>query len=252
MDAAELQRIKDLLPTSLGSEEIREQIAADILRRSVFSARMESARYLAQLREITAQIVAGEINQARARELLLGELSRMGHSPLDGGGITNPASITRLNLIVDTQRQMAASAANMMNETPGTLAAFPAYELVRMVGKQTPRPDWAQRWAAAGTACGFEGALQDRFMALKSSPIWQRLGDGEGGWRDTLGNPFPPFAFNSGMAWRDVPADEARRAGLVPPAEMEPQRPVLTPGERDIAEAAERLGFADMFADLEI
>ena len=41
MDPAEIIRIKELLPTSLGSDEVREQIAADILRRSIFSARME-------------------------------------------------------------------------------------------------------------------------------------------------------------------------------------------------------------------
>ena len=54
MNAAEIERIKDLLPTSLGSEEIRRNVAADILRRSVFSARMESARYLARVREVCA------------------------------------------------------------------------------------------------------------------------------------------------------------------------------------------------------
>ena len=43
MNPADIMRIKELLPTDLGSDELREQIAADILRRSVFSARMESA-----------------------------------------------------------------------------------------------------------------------------------------------------------------------------------------------------------------
>lgn len=43
MTPEEIQRVKDLLPTTLGSEEIRGTIAADILRRSVFSARMASA-----------------------------------------------------------------------------------------------------------------------------------------------------------------------------------------------------------------
>ena len=247
---ADIQRIKDLLPTSLGSDELRSSTASDILRRSVFSARMESARYLAKIREVAAQIVDGTVNQARARELLLEELSRMGHAPSDGGGLANPASIRRLNLIVDTQRQMAASASSMMNETAGTLAAFPAYELVRFVGKRVPRPDWDLRWSAAGDSVGWEGALRGRFMALKDSPIWQAIGDGAGGFRDTLGNPFPPFAFSSGMAWREVSSDEARSAGLEIPDGMRPNRPDLSPGERDIADAAERLGFADMFADL--
>ena len=40
MDPAEIMRIKALLPTDLGSDEVKERYAADILRRSVFSARM--------------------------------------------------------------------------------------------------------------------------------------------------------------------------------------------------------------------
>ena len=56
-------RLKELLPTSLGSAEIREQIARDILRRSVFSARMECARYLADSPERrTSEISAARFN----------------------------------------------------------------------------------------------------------------------------------------------------------------------------------------------
>ena len=54
MTPEDIQRVKDLLPTTLGSEEIRGTIAADILRRSVFSARMASATYLAQIRHLDA------------------------------------------------------------------------------------------------------------------------------------------------------------------------------------------------------
>ena len=59
------------------------------------------------------------------------------------------------------------------------------------------------------------------FVALKSSPIWQALGDGVGGFKDTLGNPYPPFAFGSGMGWTDVSADDAASLGL----ETHPQAP---------------------------
>ena len=100
MTSADIIRIKDLLPTAMGSDELREQVARDILRRSVFSARMESARYLALVRDVCAEFAAGEINRAQAMERLMAELARMGHSPIDGGGLTNPASIKRLDLIV--------------------------------------------------------------------------------------------------------------------------------------------------------
>ena len=52
-------------------------------------------------------------------------------------------------------------------------------------------------------------------VALKSSPIWQALGDGAGGFRDTLGNPYPPFAFGSSYAWVHVDRLEARELGLL-------------------------------------
>ena len=260
MDPAEIIRIKGLLPTDLGSDEVREQLAADILRRSIFSARMEDLRHLAAIRDVCADVVAGAINQATARERLLASLARMGHSPLDEGGISNPASIKRLDLIIDTQRQMATSVANIAAETPATLEEWPAVELTRFVGKSVPRADWAERWNAAGESVGWEGAAKGvggfpdwRMVALKASPIWQALGDGAGGYKDTLGNPFPPFAYGSGLAWADVSRDEAIELGLIQPDEQVPAPAALSlsPSEEDIADAVSRLGFDDdVFTDL--
>ena len=243
MTAADIQRIKDLLPTSLGSDELRSSIASDILRRSVFSARMESARYLARIREVCAQVSEGSINQATARARLLETLAQMGHSPLDGGGLANPASIRRLNLIVDTQRQMAASVSRIQTQTPAVLERWPAWELTRLVGKAVPREDWPARWRNAGESIGWEGALKDRFIALKTSPIWQALGDGAGGFRDTLGNPYPPFAYSSGMAWVAVDRETCERLGLSGPKPETVPSASLSPAEKDIADAASRLGF---------
>ena len=246
MTAADVIRVKELLPTSLGSDEIREQIARDILQRSIFSARMESARYLAKVRDVCAQIAAGEINQADARLKLVTLLEQMGHSPLDEGGLMNPASLRRLNLILDTQQQMAASVATLAEQTDDVVYLYPAWELTRFVEPRTvPRPDWDRRWAAAGRSCGFEGALKDRLIALKSSPIWAALGNGAGGYRDTLGNPYPPFAFGSGMDWDDVGREECIKLGLVKEDEeiMRPGRASLSPEDAEIIAAAERYGF---------
>ena len=248
MTAEDVIRIKELLPTSLGSDDIREQIAREILQRSIFSARMESARFLAKIRDVCAQIAAGEINQADARLKLVTLLEQMGHSPQDGGGIANPASIRRLNLIIDTQRQMAASVAVLSEQTEATVTMWPAWELTRLETRAVPRPDWDRRWAAAGLACNFEGALKDRLIALKTSPIWQHLGNGAGGYRDTLGNPYPPFAFSSGMDWVEVDRDKCIALGLIKEDEdiAAPSLASLTPGERDIAEAVERYGFPQL------
>jgi hypothetical protein len=243
MSPADVIRIKELLPTRLGSDEVRERIARDILSRSVFSARMESARHLAKIRDVCAGVAAGEINQATARARLMEHLAAMGHSPLDEGGLANPASIVRLNLIIETQTQMAASVARMDAQTPAVVANWPAWRLERVEDRALPRKDWARRWAAAGEAVGWEGAVEGEMVALKDSPIWQALGDGAGGFRDTLGNPYPPFAYGSGMDWTDVDAEECAALGLSTGGANAPEAATLSPGEREIADAVKRLGF---------
>lgn len=250
MKPEEIERIKDLLPTTLGSEEVRGTIAADILRRSVFSARMASAPYLAKIRDVCARVLAGEINQATAVLELTRALGEMGYSPQDEGGLTNPASLRRLNLIIDTQTQMAASAARIDNQTEATVALWPAWELVRFEDRRVPRQDWARRWREAGNAVGWQGALKDRYIALKSSPIWAALGAGAGGFTDTLGNPYPPFAYSSGLDWMEVSADECKKLGLATGSAAKPPRAELTPGERDILDAVERYGFPQIGVDL--
>lgn len=250
MKPEDIERIKSLLPTTLGSEEIRGTIAADILRRSVFSARMASATYLAKIRDVCSRVLAGEINQATAVHELMQTLADMGHSPQDGGGLKNPASLRRLNLIVDTQTQMAASVARIDNQTESTIALWPAWELIRFESRRVPRQDWARRWRDAGDMVGWQGALQNRYIALKSSPIWAALGAGAGGFSDTLGNPYPPFAYSSGLDWREVTADECKRLGLSTGTATKPPRPQLAPGELSIEEAVRRYGFPQIGVDL--
>ena len=252
MKPEDVIRLKELLPTTLGSDEIREQLAGDILRRSIFSARMASAPYLAKVREVCTAMAAGRINAADARAQLLPILEQMGHSPQDEGGLKNPASIRRLNLILNTQRQMAASVARLSEETEATAFMDPAWELVRMGTRRVPREDWPARWRAAGNSVNWEGALQDRFIALKNSPIWAALGDGAGGFTDTLRNPYPPFAYSSGMDWRAVDRDTCIKLGLIRPDETAsvPSAPSLSPGERDIKDAIDRYGFDNLMEDL--
>ena len=252
MKPEDIIRIKELLPTDLGSDEIRGRIAKDILLRSIFSARMTSASYLAKIREVCEQMLAGRTNQAEARSALEGILDQMGHSMQDGGGLRNPASIRRINLILETQTQMAASVAQLQEQTDDVIEEWPAWELLRLEGRAVPRPDWAARWNAAGKSVSWEGAVEThvggRMVALKSSPIWQALGDGVGGFTDTLGNPFPPFAYSSGMGWEDVSREECERIGLLKPGEK-PGGSVggfsLAPSEDEVREAAKRYGFGD-------
>ena len=245
MTAEQLEMIKAILPTALASEEIRASIAAAILRQSVFSARMENARYLAQVREVCAQVVSGGMNLADARMVLTRTLRNMGHDTANAHGITDPASRRRLDLIIETRTEMAANAARVNSQTAGTCYAFPAWELVRYETRKMPR-DWPSRWKAAGNATGWVGASQDygEMVALKNSPIWEAIGRGAGGYRDTLGNPYPPFAFSSGMDWKGVKRARCIELGLItadtPP--QVPERVSVAPTDDEISEASQRAG----------
>ena len=246
----DILRVKALLPTTLGSEEIRERIAADILRRSVFSARMASMPYLAELREVLAQYAGGAVNRADATLALTRSLERLGHSPMDGNAITNPASQQRLDLILKTNRQMAASVARIEAQTPDTLDDFPGWELMRFSGRRVPREDWHRRWAAAGDAVGWQGAARHTgeypewsFIALKNSPIWAALGSGAGGFRDTLGNPYPPFAHGSGLDWDDVERDRCEALGILQPGQIiQMEKVSLAPDGAEVYEMSQRYG----------
>jgi len=60
-------------------------------------------------------------------------------------------------------------------------------------------------------------------VARKDDEIWDRIGDPDL-FDDALGNPYPPFAFNSGMDVADVERGEAEKLGLIDPNErVEPQ-----------------------------
>ena len=136
-------------------------------------------------------------------------------------------------------QEVASGAGQYLNQnlSPSVLDEYPALEFARMFERDVPRglkrgpkgalipvPDdnWPSRWAAAGAEAGdddwldWQGDAQTgRGVALKSSGIWQALGDGAGGYDDTLGNPFPPFAFNSGFMTTDLSRAEAVKLGLI-------------------------------------
>lgn len=89
-------------------------------------------------------------------------------------------------------------------------------------GELEPDPDnsWEARWQAACDAAGDDDASNafadtGRMVALKSSGVWQALGDGAGGYEDTLGNPYYPFAFNSSRVTEEVDGEDAEALGLL-------------------------------------
>jgi len=228
---------------------MRASIAADIRRRSILSARTFEEPYLRLVRDVSAKLAGGQMDDATARMHLQKWLDDSGYqAPPDlKGSLLDRSSARRINLILDTQRTMAASVANIQAETDASLSLFPAYELVRFGKSRVPRDDWHLRWKSAGDACGWEGASRTRMMARKDSPIWQELGNGAGGFTDTLENPYPPFAFGSSMDWMPVDRKTAEAEGI----EGTPGRTdaSLTPSEKEIADVLRKFG-PEFTADL--
>ena len=122
------------------------------------------------------------------------------------------------------------------NLSPEAVNNFPALALERMFSRDVPRGDkkvkgvveadvdpddaWPARWQEAGENCGeddswlpWEGDAQTgRGVALKSSAIWEALGNLRD---DSIGNPFAPFAWESGFRTTSVPRAECVRLGLL-------------------------------------
>ena len=232
------------LPTSLGSRDIQTRLGADLKRWSVFSAKIENLRALQTINDVVAKLIGGispEAQAARdrgeaplklsvpdAKHQLEQTFRKLGvgvDDPRDIGTIKDPNSDARLQLIVNTQENLAYGYGRYVaTQDPDTLDLWPCWELVRVSPVNVPRgfklglsgklvpvsgDSWPERWAKIGGQ-RFEG----RMIALKNDPIWERLGDPKV-FDDALGNPYPPFAFNSGFDVRDVSRKEAESLGVI-------------------------------------
>lgn len=245
---------KGLMPTSLDTVGLRA-LDAGIRRQAIFSARNSIVDSLKKIKEVVSsqvnptqetridpatgesrQVTVG-FNPATAREAIRSNLAQIGYAPSDdeAGTIKDLASTERINLVVKTNVELAQGAGNYIaGHDDDVLDAWPAQELYRQEGRDQPR-NWdgtnpkgdktltgfGSRWMFAAQASGDPDAARmlettGRMIALKSSGIWQALGDFE----DGLGNPYPPFAFNSGMWVRDVPRKTAESLGLIDPDEQ--------------------------------
>lgn len=189
---------------------------------ALFSARTTQESYLQMVRKHLMEVAAGTMTPQVAEAKLKQTLQNLGYKPEAGfpdnngrvpparrGSMTDLSSSRRIQLILDTNIKQARSLGQLAaSEDPMTLMIDPAWHLTRTGARKKPRGDWKRRWAEAGRACGWRGALKNKFVALKTSPIWQKIAEGAGGFKDAIGTPYPPFAFGSGLAWVSVGREE--------------------------------------------
>lgn len=216
-------------PTDLGSGDIKEYWTTKMREQAMFSARTTTKEYLDAVKDILHDYMTGvgevqeganagepiSMGKGRARMLMyekLMDLGLVGSADGDSKRIDDLASSIRLNLIIETQSQIAHSIDQLETASdPIQNILNPCWELVRDEYRDKPR-NWLDRWNTAAVLVAFEGVAKntDRMIAKKDSPIWQELGNAE----DGLGNPYPPFAFGSGMGWEIVTAEEIEDLGL--------------------------------------
>lgn len=219
-------RQRELLPTSASSAQLAELPAA-IRARSLFSARTANATYLQEVKDQVDELLQGNVNKATARAKLQDLLDALGYSPekhfgtpedaaippAEPGTLRDLSSDRRIKLLLETQERQAMNYGYMLQgQSDVARWQYPCWELVRIYPRGKERSDWPARWMQAGG--NFYGG--GRMIAPKDDPVWRELGS-SANFDDALDTSYPPFAFSSGMGWREVHRDECIALGVIPP-----------------------------------
>lgn len=237
--AALLSREREAMATALDTAGLRA-LGQEILGRAVFMARGVSAIYASKCKEVVDLLVSGAISEGQARTILGQTLDALvytaeggfpGHEgevpPAVRGSLQDLRSFRRLNLIIRTQLDLMTGAGEQARgHTPERLRQYPAWELVRLEARRVPR-DWEARWVIAGGKFTIPELVigepnRVRMIALKGDPVWGELGSYEN-FQDALGVDHPPFAFTSGMGWREISAADCKELGVTGPAGETPE-----------------------------
>ena len=238
IDAKKYAKSRVVTPTTEGSFDIRTAWGEDIMRRSLFSSRCTNAEILQDVSDKIDDLLSGKYNEATARaelQMLYRELDynpergfpgdvELGIPPAKEGSLLDLSSNQRIKLVLQTNEVQAS---NFAYRERGMDASsrwqYPAWELVRVYTKQVERgfretkdglqpvdgDDWPSRWEKAGGRL-----VGGRMVALKDDDIWNNLGSSRL-FDDGLDNPYPPFAFGSGMGIVEVDRADCMDLGLV-------------------------------------
>ena len=208
MTAAEFFANKTDLPTPLKTEEL-SLLPLEVRERAFFMAQVTNGEILQGFRDVTAQVLAGDMSPQEARRGLREHLTAQGYLPEPGkeGGLQDLSSVRRMNVVLDTNISMARNFAAEAKQTKAS-RAFPVKLLTRLQDKREKR-NWEARWAEAyGTLSAEEkqGASLNPPMAKLGHPIWAKI--------SRFGTQYAPFDFNSGMGTLPKGRTEAKAAGI--------------------------------------
>jgi hypothetical protein len=235
-----------LMPTDLGSAQL-QQLVATTRSQSLYSAHtllsdllagyktrigiILNPRTAARPDRVTESNPTGAttegLNFAQARVQTQQLLDELGYEPdpEKRGTIQDLSSDARVNLVLQTNVQMVQGEAWwLQGQNAPVLDQWPAQELFRAEGRAKQR-DWLERFRRAGEqsgdpiGTGWTVTSDGRLIAIKNHKIWFLLGSPDL-FPDGLGQPWPPFAFNSGMDVRDVDRDETEQLGLIDPGDQ--------------------------------
>jgi hypothetical protein len=227
-----------LFPTRMKTSEL-QQLGAEVLRESLFSAQVLYTSHLEQLGDVVRRtldpirtarangtLVTEGINLAKSKEIMKDSLQALGYLPSadERGTILDLSSDARIELQVNTLVQTAQGEGWwLQGQEEAVLDEFPSQELFRAEARKQER-NWLARFRLAGErtgdpiGTGWTITPHGRMIALKNHKIWEYLGD-PSLFKDGLGNPWPPFAFESGMNVRDVDRAETESIGLIQPGQ---------------------------------
>lgn len=246
---------RNVLPTSLSTEQLRRAFATAVRDASIFSARTTNIPYLSIQKEAIEAMLKGKRNgehfgKSEAVEMMRTTLEHLRYDPERGhfgtpadanlppakpGSIRDLSSFQRIELILDTQLLLASSKAQKASMLdPENRKMFPFVRLAKSYARKI-RLNWLDRWRRVGGR-----PVGKDIIAEVDSPTWRALGTSRT-FRDALDTDVPPFAFGSKRAWEPVTMREAVRLGLIrwdgskprqtgapPPANAEP--PAKPPG----------------------
>jgi len=177
------------LPTARNSREISEELNAKIRAQAFFSARVAEGHILDRLREVSDAFTRGEIGQAEARTRLKEFLVSQGYDPQDGS-LTNLASTSRLNLILEQNARMGYAVGRWQEGMdPDVKERFPCW---RYVGSTALSPrDSHARYAG--------------HVYAKDDPVWHSI--------------FPPSDFGCKCSVEDCDAPPEKAPKEITPPE---------------------------------